>query len=639
MLVTSRPAGLSEPLFAKGFYRLRLGPLSDAQQMEVIERRVGSGPASAALPRYVREKVPLDAETGQRVTGNPLMLSVVISIFQSRQAKANGKSKSAHAKKRDVDAAGAGAAGVPGSPDAPGAAAAGGAAAGSPAAAADDELMADMPQTTVALYDLATTAVLEREGLRVARDVQAAGAAQAAEDAHAEAHAQLSSLLQAIFFEAHACQRRVVDQSALDEAALGLVHPERLGEIRSEMPPFEGRAEAGHYVEVLAGPHMGRRGAVSARPFRVRFADGSISEPLREADFRSSGLDEAAGRAFESRQRQQRRQAVRAACEQLPLTMREALRAVRERVSQDKLPLLKLLQAEPLQMQSSHLSFQEYYAARAICLGRQLPANAAAPWRWEAWWRNTLRLGAEMGDAFGRGLRIAAGESSEHLQLKSKVAGDRPTSLLAISQLMRGASSVQLAHNALTPEEALPIANGLKTSTSLQSLTLASNQLCGVWFDNGRFAGSYSSHGLAMLADSLTSNASLTRLDLSQNSLGVSYVNGKRAPSVEGLSLVAHAVGSSASLRELNVSYNSIGPQGAKAIGEAFAVSASLSALDISGNLIGLKGGKAIGDALRVNAAFTFADLRFNSLDNATKELFGEVVAERGDDRLTVVLD
>ena len=38
---------------------------------------------ASELLRYVRERVPLD-ETNVRVTGNPLMLSMVISIFRSR---------------------------------------------------------------------------------------------------------------------------------------------------------------------------------------------------------------------------------------------------------------------------------------------------------------------------------------------------------------------------------------------------------------------------------------------------------------------------------------------------------------------------------------------------------------------------
>ena len=221
----------------------------------------------------------------------------------------------------------------------------------------------------------------------------------------------MRSHAQAVFFEAHAAQRRVIEDWQLDEAALGISVPSTLLSIRSEMPPYDKRAEPGHYVEVaaasmrgpcrlacgsptrlrhagrsvracstrspahrpsapsfsaaharrvpapqrsrcqahpraqvLAGPHIGKRGTVSARPFRVKFADGTHSDFLREADFKSSGLDEAAGRQFEARQRQQRAAAVTAACVELPSEMRDALRAVRERVGQDKLPLLSLLQ-------------------------------------------------------------------------------------------------------------------------------------------------------------------------------------------------------------------------------------------------------------------------------------------------------
>ena len=40
---------------------------------------------------------------------------------------------------------------------------------------------------------------------------------------------------------------------------------------------------------------------------------------------------------------------------------------------QDHMPLLSLLKSEPLELQSSHLSFQEYYAARASALNRLHP--------------------------------------------------------------------------------------------------------------------------------------------------------------------------------------------------------------------------------------------------------------------------
>lgn len=65
-----------------------------------------------------------------------------------------------------------------------------------------------------------------------------------------------------------------------------------------------------------------------------------------------------------------------------------------------------LLQVEPLQVQSSHLSFQEYYAARAIC--SRMSLSGSPPWQWPAWWANPLKLGAEMGLEFQTGLWSAA---------------------------------------------------------------------------------------------------------------------------------------------------------------------------------------------------------------------------------------
>ena len=65
----------------------------------------------------------------------------------------------------------------------------------------------------------------------------------------------------------------------------------------------------------------------------------------------------------------------------LPSAAREAMRAVRERVARDSLPMLSLLQVASLEMQSSYLSFQEYLAAKAICTGKyRLPKGSPPPW-------------------------------------------------------------------------------------------------------------------------------------------------------------------------------------------------------------------------------------------------------------------
>ena len=216
-----------------------------------------------------------------------------------------------------------------------------------------------------------------------------------------------------------------------------------------------------------------------------------------------------------------------------------------------------------------------------------------------------------MGECFGVGLVTAAGEDPRGIDLHSKVGGDRPTALLAVAQLMRGAASVNLAQNQLTPDESLQIAEGVRLSTLLQHLQLSNNRLAGVWFVGGAFEGEYTSTGIVAIADAVRTSPSLTRLDLSQNSLGVAYVGGVRVNSMRGIQALADAVRESKSLRRLSIAYNSIGPSGGKVIGDAAAASAALTSLDISGNLIGLKGSKAVCDAAVSNVAISHLDLRF----------------------------
>ena len=82
LLCTSRPAGVDEARFA-AFRRLSLAPLSDEQQERALEQRLGAERA-AALLTYVRDVMPRD-DTGQKVTSNPLMLSMVAAVYELRQ--------------------------------------------------------------------------------------------------------------------------------------------------------------------------------------------------------------------------------------------------------------------------------------------------------------------------------------------------------------------------------------------------------------------------------------------------------------------------------------------------------------------------------------------------------------------------
>ena len=325
VLCTSRPAGVDEEHF-KGFHRLKLAPLTDAQQHEALTQRLGAAGVAKLMP-FV-ERMPLDTETGRRVTANPLMLSMVASVFEIRKG-------------------------------------------------------VDMPNTIAALYESASEAMLARGGI---------------------VSAEMRTMLEAVLFEAHAAQKRVITEMELNRAALAVFAPSKLD---------------------------------------------------------AEGLSD-----------------IQRALDSLPSEAREAASAVRERVAQDNLPLLSLLQVTPVQMQSSHLSFQEYYCARAICSGKyRLPKASPPPWQWPPFWANAVKLGGEMGDAFGKGLLKAAGVEGRELDLAKKLGGDQRTSLAAVVQLACGLTSLNLAGNTLVNSDGIEtLASALKTNTALQTLKCAANR-------------------------------------------------------------------------------------------------------------------------------------------------------------------
>ena len=59
----------------------------DTQQEGVVRQRVAT-PGCEDLVKYRCDSAPTDADTGLRATGNPLMLSMYISLFKSRRGEA-----------------------------------------------------------------------------------------------------------------------------------------------------------------------------------------------------------------------------------------------------------------------------------------------------------------------------------------------------------------------------------------------------------------------------------------------------------------------------------------------------------------------------------------------------------------------
>ena len=175
---------------------------------QVISQRIVEPARAEELWRYVCDHVPIDVETGERSTGNPLMLSMVISTYESRAATA---------------AATAAATTGPASPS-----------------ELPSRCPSALPETIAELYQIASSAMLSRVDLH-----EPGGAA-----ASAAAVPHLTALLEATAFHAHAAERRIITEEHLQTAAVGLTAPQTLAAITR--PSFAGAAQVGHYVQVRA---------------------------------------------------------------------------------------------------------------------------------------------------------------------------------------------------------------------------------------------------------------------------------------------------------------------------------------------------------------------------------------------------
>ena len=154
-----------------------------------------------------------------------------------------------------------------------------------------------------------------------------------------------------------------------------------------------------------------------------------------------------------------------------------SLKRFKELALAERMPLLSLLQTRPLQLQSTHLSIQEFYAARAVCEGARLPKQ---PWELSAFWANTVRLGLDMGTEFGHGLLSSSGKALAGSSVRVTIRGDRRTSALALGAALRAAEHVMEAHVSLSAkgEGRLPVVQiPLKTLRNQTSVDLSKSEL------------------------------------------------------------------------------------------------------------------------------------------------------------------
>jgi hypothetical protein len=217
-------------------------------------------------------------------------------------------------------------------------------------------------------------------------------------------------------------------------------------------------------------------------------------------------------RVHSAKQRVATKSDLEAARQQVPILNEETMRTLEERVANDRLPLLILSNDEPLEMQAVHLSFQEFFAAKALSAGRSLPADSPSPWPWNAWWANVIKFGLELGEAFSKGIiresgiqggsihltrmlelydkesklfHLQAGtvnldghtkRMKHYLQQQAgtpadsytkQVEYDRKTIINAVSAMVLALTSMDVSGNAISAEEAKVIARALAKSQSL----------------------------------------------------------------------------------------------------------------------------------------------------------------------------
>jgi len=275
------------------------------------------------------------------------------------------------------------------------------------------------------------------------------------------------------------------------------------------------------------------------------------------------------------------------------------------------------LQANPLQMQASHLTFQEYFAVCALCEEGTVLLGVR-PWQWTVWWANAVKMGEEVGQPFARGLLRAAGVKVDSLDLSGgRLGGDRPTTLRVVVLFTAVLTTLDLERNYIGAEGAKALANALASGRAvLTSLDVSSNSL--------------DEEAALAIVRAVKPRDKMTRLGLASSKIGPT-----------GATEIAEYVKVSAVLTSLNLAYNQLcgvdldgrgtyDASGIQALASAISVNAVLTTLDLRGNNIGAQGATALADALASGrAVLKQCDLRYNSMGGEVKAALQEAVKGR----------
>ena len=135
---------------------------------------------------------------------------------------------------------------------------------------------------------------------------------------------------------------------------------------------------------------------------------------------------------------------------------------------------------------------------------------------------------------------------------------------------------------------------GIELAGSLGSLLEIQHILCRQRIDDS---------GVAILADTMATNSTVTQLNLFSNEIGDS-----------GAAALAKAIEINSTLTELDLSRNEIDDSGAAALAKAMEMNSTLTKLYLSDNKIGDSGAAELAQAMKINSTLTKLDLSLNEI-------------------------
>ncbi|KAG0362768.1 hypothetical protein BGX24_005067, partial [Mortierella sp. AD032] len=157
--------------------------------------------------------------------------------------------------------------------------------------------------------------------------------------------------------------------------------------------------------------------------------------------------------------------------------------------------------------------------------------------------------------------------------------------------------SIELVAGSFGAKELEPLAEALKTNSTLTTLDLQFNKI--------------GPHEVQAMAEALRTNSTMITLHLGNNSIGEN-----------GAQYLSAALKTNSTLITLILNHNSLGDDGAQALGEALKTNMTLTTLGLQGNSIGDNGVQGLVEALKTNTTLTTLDLQFNSIgDNGAQAL------------------